>query len=204
MARTHDSRVRSRRELLEHRKKQMQLGYDFPLLATGFGLPEDEVPVAHVRRLSLQSAATLDLIPTNLQDVVNEGLAELERIQKKNEAEGTNTDTLRDRISNNTSILPAADAFCLATFIEPRLTEHEQDATEEVWWVGDVAEDDRLDIFFANLNKDSAAAKRFRIHRPQSVVDVGHRPAGPRDDAEPIRVLETAGRSRDVEFIPNV
>jgi len=186
MAKTHEQRLLSRREMIAHKTNQQKNGFEFPLSATFLGIPEDEQPKARVRRISLSSQASIDQIPSHLQDAVNRGLEELAEVQKRVREDGTSTETLRDRISNNEAILPAANAYCLAVFIEPRLTEHEADATDEIWWVEDLAAEDRLDIFYANLNADSAAAKKFRIYRPKPVIDVPHRPA------EPVREYEAA------------
>lgn len=184
MARSHDNRLRNRTELLAHRKNQRELGYDFALSATCLGLPEEEWIKARLTRISLRDAASIDQIPTHLQDIVNRGLQELEVTQKKIQDEGvTEPETLQDRARNNEHVKAAARAYCLATFIDPPLVERTEDlqkpGNEDAWVVDDVDADDQNAIFFGNLDADSSAAKKFRIHRPQSVIDVGHSPARP-------------------------
>lgn len=199
MPRTHERRLRNRQELRAHRQNQEELGYDFVLSATCIGAPEEDWVKARVKRISLRDAASIDQIPARLQDVVNKGLETLESAQKKIRDEGgANTETLRDRVKGNTDVLAAASAYCLATFIDPPLVESEDQLRDnpEAWLVTDVHPDDQVDIFFGNLDADSPAAKKFRLHRPERVIDVGHRDVGP-VAAEPVSRPELVAVGRD-------
>lgn len=183
MGRSRDKRFRSRSEVKAHRQKQQDLGFTYKLSATGLGLPEDEWDEVRVKRLSLKDAAAFNQIPTHMQDQVNQGLQLIEDAQKKAQLEGRSTETLAERFKGNKEMLAAADAFCIVTFIAPKLYATEAELNEAGdstgWVVDDIHPDDRIDIFFANLDADSSAAKKFRTYTPRSGADAGSGPVGP-------------------------
>ena len=183
MAKSHEKRFRNRQEVKAHRRNQQEAGFTFKLSATGLGLPEDEQDEVRVKRLSLRDAAAFSMIPDDMQAVVNRGLQLIEDTQKKSREEGRSTETLRDRLKGNEDMLRAADAFCIVTFIEPKLYATEADLEDagdsDGWVVTDIHPDDRIDILFANLDADSSAAKKFRTYTPRSVIDVGPGSARP-------------------------
>ena len=152
------------------------------------GIQTPDLPVGRGR---------VGLIPEYLQDQVNQGLKVVEKAQEEARQNGISDDTLRDRGRNNRRVLPAADAYCVATFVTPRLAFTEDDAERyerdeqywidnhvddddrEVWTIDMVDAEDRIDWFMANLDADRAKAMNHRRFRPRSVVDVAHRPAEP-------------------------
>lgn len=195
MASTRENRLKSRTERRNQMKNQHRLGFTFDMPATNL-LLDDKVE-ARVRRISLSNEAANDLIPDRLQDQVNEGLKVVQKTQEEIQQNGVSDDTLRDRVRNNRVVLPAADAYCMATFVSPRLAIDEaeaerferdqqywdandvEEADREVWTIDMVDEEDRIDWFMANLDADRAKAMNLKRFRPRSVVDVAHRPAEP-------------------------
>jgi hypothetical protein len=186
MAKSHEHRLKSRNEMRAHRKNIQELGFEFPLTATSLGLTGDDVQVARVRRITLTDQAAINQIPQDSRRLVNAGLDYVEQQQRKIAEEGITTETLEDRVRNNTRVLPAADAFCLVTFLEPMLvaTEAELEQFPDAWVVGtDIDAADRIDWFFACLNADSEAAKKLRPFRPRPTGDVSPGPVS-HDDRE--------------------
>ena len=195
MASTRENRLKSRAERRRQMQNQHRLGHTFDMPATNLLL--DERVEARVRRISLSDEAASNLIPDHLQDQVNQGLKVLEKAQEEIRQNGVSDDTLRDRVRNNRIVLPAADAYCVATFVSPRLAFDEAEAERlerdlayweandvaeddrEVWTVDMVDAEDRIDWFMANLDADRAKAMNLKRFRPRSVVDVAHRPAEP-------------------------
>jgi hypothetical protein len=193
MAKSHERRLKSRAELLAHRKKQ-EIGFEFPLTATSLGLPGDEVQVAHVRRIRISDQAAINQLPDRLQREVNKGLNYLEEEQQRLADSEGSTETLQDRSRNAARFIPAARAFCLATFIDPPLvaTEQELAGNPDAWVVTDIDDADCVDWFFACLNADSEAAKKLKPFRPRTVIDVEAGPVGNSDRAEAAPYPETA------------
>lgn len=176
MAKSHEQRLLNRNELRRRKQNAQGLGFEFRLSETSIVAGEEQV--ARVRRITLTDQASINQLPDTLQRVVNDGLAYVENEQKRVQEEGLSTDTLEDRVKNNTRLLPAADAFCLATFVEPKLvaTEAELAQFPDAWLVADIEPADRIDWFMACLNADSEAAKKLKPFRPKSVIDVEARP----------------------------
>lgn len=201
MAKTHERRLKSRNELLQHRKAVQEMGFEFPLTATSLGLPGDELQYARVRRITISDQAAIDQLPDHLQRAVNEGLDYLEKEQQRlMESEGSTT-TLQDRSRNASRFLPAANAFCLATFIDPPLVATERELADhpDAWVVTDIDSADRVDWFFACLNADSEAAKKLKPFRPRSITDVEGGPVG-NDDRPATAPAAEVGQS--VEYQP--
>jgi hypothetical protein len=169
-----DFKLISRDALLEHRRKQREDGYLYPLNATSIGL--DETLTAHVRRLNLTDRAAIDLLPQDVQAVVWEGVKEFDRLQKASKGKDA-PESLKDAVANNEQSMKAADAFCIASFISPKLVATEADlaSNPEAWVVTDVAAEDRIGWFMVCVDADSARAKNLKLFRrkPSAVVPNG-------------------------------
>ncbi len=182
----------SRDALLEHRRRQREDGYLFPLTATSIGL--DEPLVAHVRRLNLTDRAAIDLLPQDVQGVVWEGVKEFDKLQKANRAGKDSPDSLDEAILNNEKSMKAADAFCIAAFIEPKLVATEADlpANGAAYVVTDIAAEDRIGLFMVCVDADSARAKNLKMFRRQPSPAVQN--GATRPVATPaVNVVESAG-----------
>lgn len=162
--------------LQEHRRRQVEDGYVFPLEATSLG--GDELWHIRVRDISLMNSANIKMLPTATQDVVYAGLKELERTTKVAQSlpEATN---LFEMAKNNEMILQAADRFFCAVAVEPQvvLTQAEV-ADEDTYYVDQIAPEDRVTLFFATMNKESEQAKKLKLFRPGPKADVRPVPAG--------------------------
>ena len=201
MSKSHESRLKSRQEMKEHRKRKATEGFEYELTATSLAMEEPQI--ARVRRITLTDQASIDQIPTDLQQIVNDSLDYIEQDQKKLLAQGgASTDTLKDRARNSTRFLPGADAFCLATFVDPVLfvSEEEADAfersqkpddTRRVWTLDLVEVEDRLDWFWACLDADHQAAKKLKLFRDRSAIDVPSRTVGNDDRQTAPQTFET-------------
>jgi hypothetical protein len=180
----------SRDALLEHRRRQREDGYLFPLTATSIGL--DETMTAHVRRLNLTDRAAIDLLPKDVQGVVWEGVKEFDKLQKASKAGRDSPDSLDEAILNNEKSMKAADAFCIAAFIEPRLVATEADLTDGAYVVTDIAAEDRIGLFMICVDADSARAKNLKLFRRKPHADVSNGTAGPMA-APSLYPVESAG-----------
>jgi hypothetical protein len=167
----------SRDALLEHRRRQREDGYLFPLTATSIGM--DEPMTAHVRRLNLTDRAAIDLLPKDVQGVVWEGVKEFDKLQKASKNGKADPDTLDEAILNNEKSMKAADAFCIAAFIAPRLVATESDLTAGAYVVSDIAAEDRIGLFMICVDADSARAKNLKLFRRKPDADVSNGTAGP-------------------------
>lgn len=195
---SHDRRMQSRQERKRQVANRRKLGFDLELPVTS--LMMDERIVARVRVISLSEQAERDLIPDHLQGMVNDGMNELGRARDEAQQRGDGPltyETLDERYKTDTSINQAVDAFCVATFITPRLGLTEQEAQRleqdddywrihaidpddrEVWTVDMVELEDRHAWFFTSLDRDRLKAAKLKPFRPRSVIDVAHRPTEP-------------------------
>jgi hypothetical protein len=161
-------------EISEHRQRQVTDGYLFPLEATSLGMPE---PIqAHVRRLNITERAVIDALPLNLRQTVFEGVKEYERLTKQNRANPNAGlgNTLEEIVTNNEKSMKAADAFCVAAFIRPKLvyTEDERQNDPYTWTIDKVAVEDRALMFMACMDADSQAAGLLKLFRPETRPDV--------------------------------
>lgn len=163
----------SRSALLEHRRKQLEDGYLFPLTATSIGM--DEVLKARVRRLTILDRAAIESLPQHVQQAVWEGNKEAERMSKQ--MAGQDPQSLIESATKNETILPAANAWAIASFIEPRLvaTEPELSGASGAWVVDDIAAEDRVSFFLACMDADSTSARQLKLFRPKTP---GHVPTG--------------------------
>lgn len=161
--------------LKEHRRRQVEDGYIFPLEATSLG--GDELWSIRVRDISLMNSANIKALPTATQDVVYAGMKELERTQKVAQSlpEATN---LFEMAKNNEMILQAADRFFCAVAIDPPVALTAAEATDEdTYLVDHIAPEDRVTLFFATMNKESEQAKKLKLFRPRQTGDVRPVPA---------------------------
>lgn len=173
-----DQKLPTRSALLKHRRDQQELGYTYTLAATSIGLAEPIV--ARIRRLNLLDRAAISQLPTDVQQTVWDGLKDLQAEQKRLQAEGGDPESLLDSVRNNERMLKAADPFCVAAFIEPALVadEHDLPAHPDAWVVSDIAPEDRLSIFIMCADAESEQAKKLKLFRPRSVIDVPSRETG--------------------------
>lgn len=194
--------IPTRSALLKHKRDQQELGYTITLAATSMGLAEPIV--ARIQRLSMLDRSTLEGLPVPVQETVWEGLKDLQKEQKRLQDEGIDPETLLDGLKNNERMLKAADPFCVAAFIEPRLvaTERELQDTPDAWVVTDVSPEDRLNVFIVCADAESEQAKKLKLFRPRSVIDVQHHevvpaaPAAVRDLGSEERGLQPVGVPR--------
>lgn len=218
MSTSRDTRLKSRKERLEHKARMLENGWEFPLSTTSLVMGEEVK--ARVRRIDLFNQARLKLMPTDFQNAVSEGLKYLSEVQEKARDEGLSDDTLMDRVSNNRRLLPSADAFCMATWIDPKLFASDAEAEEwqrrnpdadvRVWVLSDdddltdVEAADRIEYFYACLNADSQSARKLKPFRPRSVIDVEHRTVGEADGGAATPDPEPAYREErgPVEVLP--
>jgi hypothetical protein len=177
--------------IMEHRRRQEEDGFEFELTATSIGLGGD-VWVAHVRRTTLAEGGGLENIPRHLQNAVTQGLEDIHRANKA--AEGTKRSVL-DMVRENKTVLKAADPFCVAAFINPKLvlTEAELADNPGAWPVSAIAAEDRIGVFMICANAQSEQAKTLTFFRPEPSDDVQDG-AAVRLDAHPsLSVVEHAG-----------
>lgn len=182
------NRLPARKAIQDHRRRQLEDGYVFPLTATSLG--QDEVWEIRVRQLSMMDQAVVNALPTATQDAVYRGMKEFEKAQKAvaKLPEATN---LVEVTKNNATLLQAADRFLCAIAIEPTIvmTEAELEMNPDACVVTDIAAEDRVAVFMAVLDSESAQAKRLRLFRREHSNDV---PA--RSD---VRLVETPSFGRD-------
>lgn len=178
----------SRKAFNDFRTKQIELGFEFPLTATSIGREASEVLVAHVRRISLMDRAAIGRLDPNVQEVVWQGLKAVREERRKlvNDGNDGDPESLMDAVMANERVLPAADAYCVASFITPRLfgteTELSRYTGEEVaYLVTDLAAEDRVDFFMACSDADHDGAKKLKLFRAsqESAIDVEYRPESP-------------------------
>lgn len=164
------TKLPSREAIRKHRQDRIENGFLFPLTATSVGL--EEVIEVRVRRLSTVDRAAIEQLPQDMQTVVWEGLKEFQAEQRKM-ADMDEPDNMAEMLSNNEKILKAADAWCRAAFIYPRLVLTEKEITNEgIWLVEDVEAEDRVAILMASLDADSPQVKKLKMFRPQWGIHV--------------------------------
>lgn len=179
--------VISRDKMIAARKNSMEKGFWFPLETTSIQVGE-EIKV-NVRRISMMDKAILEILPLNVQNVVWEGLQEYQREVKKAQAAG-DPQSLAEAVRNNSQALKAADAWCIASFIRPRIvrTEDELALYPDAWLLDDIAPEDRVSLMQACTDSSSDAAKLLKTFREEPQADArdnGTVPSGG-DVAEPV------------------
>jgi hypothetical protein len=178
----------SRDALLEHRRRQREDGYLFPLTATSIGL--DETMNAHVRRLNLTDRAAIDLLPKDVQGVVWEGVKEFDKLQKANKAGRDSPDSLDEAILNNEKSMKAADAFFIASVLDIRqgdkvlttkivANDAERQRFPGSFAVHGIAAEDRDKWFMVCVDADSAKAANLKLFRGKSDAHVSNGAVGP-------------------------
>lgn len=182
----------TRAALVEHRRRQIEDGFLFPLTATSIG--SGDTWTARVRRITLTERATIELIPTDLQAAVMAGLKEVQKAVAEADQRAENQ-SLLDTVKENGRVLPAADAFCVASFIEPQLvlTDADLATNPDAWVVTDIAAEDRIGWFLACVNAQSEQAKSLKMFRPATPVDVPTGPVGGMAAPTTIGLAEPAG-----------
>lgn len=164
------TKLPSRDHVLAHRQERLENGFIFPLTITSLGM--DETINARIRRIATIDRAVLEGLPTNLQDVIFEGINEFQKEQKA--AEGMDDPrNLTEMMGNNDKIMNAADAWCKAAFIHPRLVDTRAEiADEDTWLVEDVEPEDRAAVLMLCLDSDSAQLKKLKMFRPSRATAV--------------------------------
>lgn len=180
----------TRAALLEHRRRQTEDGYLFPLAATSIGM--DDLLQARVRRLNTTDRASIEQLPQAAQEIVWRGMKEFEAEQKKLTEQGK-ADSLIEAVTSNEKVLLAANALVIAAFIEPVIVATEAEVRDGAWTVDDVAAEDRISFFFACADADSASAKQLKLFRPKPSVDVPGGTVGRLDAFPTERPAEHAG-----------
>lgn len=184
-----ESRMPSREAFLAFRQKQIELGFEFPLSASSVGKAEQWK--ARVRRISLMERGSIDMLHPLVQDQIWEGLKVLKEETRRRNRDGIeDPESLIEVLANNERVLPAANAFAVASFIDPHLVLHERDLDRfpDAYLVTDIAPEDIVAFFLACSDPESEAAKRLKLFRPrgESTIDVEHSPA--RETDAPITV----------------
>ncbi|MGB3328218.1 MAG: hypothetical protein WBA46_04635, partial [Thermomicrobiales bacterium] len=174
-----ESRMPSREAFLAFRQKQIELGYEFPLSASSMG--KSEMWLARVRRLSTMDRASIDALSPLVQDQIWEGMRIVrEETRRRNRDGMDDPESLIELLANNERFLPAADAFCVASFIDPVLVSHPSDLARfpNAYLVTDIAAEDRVAFFLACSDAHSEAAKRLKLFRPrgESTISLDPRP----------------------------
>lgn len=193
----------SRAALQKHRENVLELGLEFTLAATSIGMSKPMT--ARIRRLSLLDRSTLKDLPEPVQATVWAGLKDLQKEQKRIQEEGGDPESLLDALKSNERTLAAADPFCVAAFIEPRVvaTTDDLNGDPDAWVVTDLAPEDRLAVFIICADAESEQAKKLRVFRPRSVVDVSHHTVVPTAPA-PLRTLGPEERGVYADAVPRL
>jgi hypothetical protein len=147
-------------------------------------------------------------LPAQAQEAIWAGIRVLRDAQKKRRQQGDEPgefESFEEMIAANDKTMPGANAYCLASFIDPPLVEfeHQVDEVAGSLWVEDIHEDDRLAFWIACQDPTSDQAKRLKMFRPSgaieahgSVTDVGyqsaHEPARVHVPARPVEPVATA------------
>lgn len=194
------SRMPSREAFLTFRQKQIELGYEFPLSASSMG--KAEVWKARVRRISLMDRGAIDMLHPLVQGQIWEGLKVLREETRRRNRDGIDDpESLLEVLANNERILPAADAFCVASFIDPILVLHPSDLARfpDAYLVTDIAPEDRVAFFLACSDADSEAAKKLKLFRPsgKSAIDVESPAQGEADAPIAVRDYRVVGEDGD-------
>ena len=153
----------SRDQLIEQKRLTNENGYTFPLAATSIVQGTDLT--ARVRRLSTTDRASINALPTAIQETVWAGIQKFADMVN----DGGKPDSLIEAATRNDEIRKAADGFCIAAFIEPRLVATEADLTGNpgAYLVSDIEAEDRISFMYACLDADSAQAKQLKTFRPK-------------------------------------
>lgn len=180
----------SRDAIRKLKRERIENGMLFPLTATSIGLEE---PIqARIRRVTTVDRAVLEQLPQDLQDTLYAGMTEFQR-EMKNAGDAPDPQSLIEMMTNNDKIVRAANAWCKAAFIHPRLVDAEHEITDEhTWLVTDIEPEDRVAVLMLSLDADSPQIKKLKLFRPQGG------PALPNGEnlsvaKNPVRVLEPAG-----------
>lgn len=181
------SRMPSREAFLAFRQKQVELGFEFPLTASSVG--KSEQWKARVRRLSLMDRASIDALPSLVQAQIWEGLKVLREETRRRNRDGIDDpESLIEVLANNERVLPAADAFCIASFIDPPLVYRTDELNRfpNAYLVTDIRPEDRVSFFLACSDADSEAAKKLKLFRPDRESPIDVEPAPTRTADAPI------------------
>jgi hypothetical protein len=176
--------------IAEIRQDQAENGFTFPLRVTYAGRwkTEDDIPLARVRRIATLDAATLQVLPQNIQDQVWLGIKEMRKAQE--ELQGTDPDTLNKMLANNDKILRAATIWCQASFISPILVDDPSQIKPGCWLTTRVAAEDRIGVFLLSMDGDSPLLGRLQQFRPEWASDEAD-DAALQASPSPIRSLES-------------
>lgn len=173
---TTDFQLISRDALAEFRRQRQELGFTFDLPATSLGLPE--MIKARVMRLSLLDKAAVQRLPQDAQEKVWAGLKAVRDERKKLERSGDleqEPESLLEASMRNERIVPAANAYCIASFVAPKLTDDLRKVDNETWHVDDIELEDRVSFYLACNDADSDQAKKLKLFRPSGTVEAqGH------------------------------
>lgn len=167
----------TRSEVMERRREEHD-GIDFEFKATMAGF------VGKARRLPLNDRASYGIMPTAIQDRV---IFLLNKGRSRNDTPGTPL-TLKRQIEDVAGNEDLANAYCLASVVEPRLTDDPAAVDEDagVWHVEDLHILDRVAVMNWNLGNDETAGDRVKAFRyvPGGPLVRVAAPAGDRGGAE--------------------
>lgn len=180
----------SREAIRKHRQERLENGMLFPLNATSIGL-EDTI-YARIRRITTLDRAVIAGLPNDLQETLFQGINEFQQAMKN--ADGReDPQSMLEMLANNDTILEAADTWCTAAFIHPKLVKTEAEIdSPTTWLVADVEPEDRVAVFMLSLDADSPQVKKLKLFRPagrSAALHDAHVPVAP----DTVRVLETVG-----------
>jgi hypothetical protein len=171
------------------RRDQAENGFTFPLRVTYAGQwdSEDDIPLARVRRISTIDAATLEVLPQDIQDQVWQGVQEMKKAQE--DLKGSDPDSLNKMLANNDKILTAATIWCMASFISPVLVSDPSQVGPGKWLATRVAAEDRIGVFLLSMDGDSPMLARLKAFRPEWAIDAEDN-AALSTSTTPLRSLE--------------
>ena len=147
-------------------EEQLVNGFTFPLTATSLGRPEPML--ARVRRLSTIDKAAINALPSEMRDVIFEGLTEFNK-QQKIMADADDPTSMNEMMANNDKVLAAANAWCEAAFIHPQIVRTREQAVgkQNTWYLDLIHPEDRVGLLFACLDADNGNAAKLKMFRPK-------------------------------------
>ncbi len=165
--------------LAEHRRRQRENGFTFPLVATSLGL--EETLEARVRGLELFDKAAIKQLPVDVQAAVWEAIQVSQREQKLMAEFKGSPETFDAFSERGRHLIEVANVFVIAAFVEPRVVATEAELAEQpgAWWIENIHTDDRIEFMQLSNSTDAGVSKKLKMFRPGPAPDVADEPALP-------------------------
>lgn len=150
------------------------------------------------RRPNLFDRASMNYLPTHLQDDVWRKLRQFQRDAQKLQDAGTDAKSMNEQLANNEANLKVADLFCTIGFVDPTLVldAKDENTAQRVLHVERVKPEDRIAYLMACNDADSEQAKLFERFRGESVPDASRGDHGTVATPAPLRPAGDAGEPR--------